>query len=89
MPAPDGRPSSTTSTAGTDDGVLPVAEPVAATLVGFDSCDGLLDYYVDGARDLVGPWGLAGGPVWTATDGMAAAEDTSGGSDASAASAPR
>ncbi len=47
------------------DPVGPVAaQPIAAGLAPFDSCDALLDYYVDQADDLVGPWGLGGGPMY-------------------------
>lgn len=60
----------------------PVAAQAASfRLQPFDSCDALLDYYVTSASGLVGPWGLAGGPVFFEGDMMmteAAAEDAAG-----------
>ena len=54
----------------------------------FDSCDDLLDYYQTHALEMVGPWGLDGGPIMyfaeealdAAPTSTAAAIDTSGGS---------
>ncbi|NIQ58153.1 MAG: hypothetical protein GWN85_33205, partial [Gemmatimonadetes bacterium] len=59
----------------------------AAALETFGSCDDLLDYYVDHAVDLVGPYGLPGpyGPVFFGRD-MAVAEETA--ADGGEAAAP-
>lgn len=67
------------------DPVGPVAaQPVAAQLAAFDSCDGLLDYYVDAADDLVGPWGLGGGPMMYLDDTGGMTEMAAGDADGSA-----
>ncbi|MGB3828692.1 MAG: beta-propeller domain-containing protein [Ornithinimicrobium sp.] len=61
----------------------PAAPPAAVGAVAFapfSSCEDLLDYYVKGARDLVGPYGLSGSMEF-AEPGMS--EDAAAGSDES------
>lgn len=61
------QPTSTTraTTATTAGGGGPVL--VTVGLRTFASCDAILSYYIDNALDLVGPYGLDGGPsVWRA-----------------------
>ena len=48
----------------------PMPQAPGVGLVAADSCDTLLDWYVDHAVDRVGAWGWDGGPVYLARDGM-------------------
>ncbi len=49
----------------------------AGALVEFDACDDFLDYVISHAVDLVGPYGLDGGPIfWLGERAMAADEAT-------------
>ncbi|WP_167880467.1 beta-propeller domain-containing protein [Nocardioides guangzhouensis] len=58
----------------------PLPQAPGVGLVSADSCDQLLDWYVDHALDRVTAWGWDGGPVYLARDGFTpmagAAEDT-------------
>ena len=70
-----GSGGETASTVGPDDGPN---RPDNVALIGgyfqtFDNCDALLDYYIEKAVDVVGPWGFGGnyyfgGPVEFAVD---------------------
>ncbi len=81
---PGGTTPGGTTPGGTtpDPDAVPADSPVAAQLVGFDSCDGLLDFYVAGAQDLVGPWGLGGGEVMMLEDGSGVATEAAESADA-------
>ena len=51
----------------------------AGAIVEFDACDDFLDYVISHAVDLVGPYGLDGGPIpWFGERAMAADEATGG-----------
>lgn len=74
-------PSGTTP----DPEVIQTADPGA--LAQFDACDAFLDHVISHAVDLVGPYGLAGGPgFWPAMERMDAVEEAAaaGGDDSSA-----
>ncbi len=66
----------------------------AAGLSAFSSCDDLLDYYQEGALELVGPYGLSGSAgyaelqMMSEDGGFAASDSADGGGDAAAAIAP-
>jgi|GEM_PF-3663502 uncharacterized secreted protein with C-terminal beta-propeller domain len=65
-----GTPSTTTT--GGSGG--PTAGPVglfASSLVQFDQCDALRDYYVEAALEQVGPYGLGGGNIYYAVEDLA------------------
>ncbi len=49
-------------------GSAPVEVINAGSLAPFESCEQLLDFYIDGARDLVGPYGLDGGMRYAVDD---------------------
>lgn len=61
-----------TGTPAGDDPAQPFTDEVmlVSSLVSFDACDDLLSYVKEHAREMVGPWGLGGGPVPAAMDGM-------------------
>lgn len=61
------------------------AQPIAAQLVQFDSCQALLDHYVEEATDLVGPYGLGGGPVFFEGEEMMAESEAMAAEDTAAA----
>ncbi len=91
--SPASEPSTPSASSGTIEWDEPgpiVAQSAAFQLQPFSSCDALLDYYVEAARDLVGPWGLGGnGPMYFEGDVAteAAAVDSAGGRESTTAQA--
>ncbi|MDE0187636.1 MAG: beta-propeller domain-containing protein, partial [bacterium] len=82
-------PGTTGATAGNGGPVL-----VTVGLRTFASCDAILSYYIENALELVGPYGLDGGPsIWRSDDAvaeeaMAAAEADAAAATTSSQSAP-
>ncbi len=74
----------TTDDAAASDGTRRMLRP-------FDSCDALLRYYIDGASDLVGPYGLGGGfgGGVVLEEAMAASADDAGGDQVAATAGAR
>ncbi len=74
-PDPTARPTSGTTTVAQQMGAVSIA--------GFNSCEDLLDYYIEGAVGLVGPYGLAGDMDYPegdfAVDDFGAADAAEGG----------
>lgn len=79
-PVPD------TPGSGGQGGPDPTDVELASSLQPFGACDELLTYFQTEALEIVGPWGLHGGPVYYADDAVTAEAGAS--SDAAGAPAP-